>query len=163
MCHDGRSQGFDGGEKNLTLTLGALHQLSAYLSLSVSYPSSSSFRRHLPPPPSPASVNSRRVRNGAGIHLGGGRERKLPLTALIAFAHTRGGEKSSRPLPPPSMPLNAAFCFFNVHKPSFIFVPCIMAQRWYHQRGASLTKWERQIDCSIRRQGLLSGDLMGSH
>lgn len=75
--------------------------------------------------------------------------------------HTQGEKK--HPPPPSSMPLNAAFCFFNVRKPSFIFVPCIMAQRWYHQRGASLTKWERQIDCSIWRQGLLSGDLIGSH
>lgn len=105
MLNDGRSQGIDGGgKKNLTLTLGALHLLSAYLSLSVFYPSSSSFPRHLPPPPSPASMNSRRVRNGAGIHLGGRRERKLPLTALIAFTHTHGGKKK---LPPPSPPPHA--------------------------------------------------------
>lgn len=63
----------------------------------------------------------------------------------------------------PSHHLIQLFCFFNVCKPSLISVPCIMAQRWYHQRKASLTKWERQIDCSIRREGPLSGNLIGSH
>ena len=90
---------------------------------------------------------------------------------LPAFIQTSGGENASnlayherahtRMLP--LTPLNTAFCFFIVCKPGFISLPCIMVQRWYHQRRASLTKWEQQIGCSIRREEPLSGNLIGSH
>lgn len=76
---------------------------------------------------------------------------KLHLTSLITCTHMHI-----------LTPFIKAFSFFNVCKPNFISVPCIMAQRWY-QRQASLSKWERQIDCSIRSEGPLSGNLIGSH
>lgn len=90
---------------------------------------------------------------GPSIHPGK-TGKKLHLTSLITCTHTHMHTLA---------PLITTFSSFNVCKPSFISVPCIMAQRWYHQRQASLTKWEQQIDCSIRREGPLSGNLIGSH
>lgn len=113
----------------------------------------SPFQRHLPPPHSPPSASSCRVRDDLSIYPGRKGE-KLHQTSLITCAHMHSHTLTT---------LITALSFFNVCKPIFISVPCIMALRCYHQRQASLTKWERQIDCSIRREGPLSGDLMASH
>lgn len=98
------------------------------------------------------------LRNGpaASIHAGGGRQCIHPRLSR-AHTHTHVSAQMLHLTLP-----TAAFHSFNVCKPDFISPPCIMARRWNHQRKASLTKWERQIVCSIRRERSLS-DLIGSH
>lgn len=91
----------------------------------------------------------------ASIHAGGGRRRIQPR---LSRAHTH----ASAQMLPLVLP-TTAFCSFNVCKLGVISPLCIMVQRWNHQRKASLTKWEQQIVCSIRREQCLSDNLIGSH
>lgn len=101
------------------------------------------------------------LRNGpaASIHAGGGRRCIQPR---LSRAHTHTFAHASAQMLPLTLP-TTAYHSFNVCKPNFISPPCIMAQRWNHQGKASLSKWERQIVCSIRREQSLSDNLIGSH
>lgn len=111
------------------------------------YPSFFFSERNLPPPHAPTLASSFSVRNDPDLQrrriciwlIASTRENVWSLIALIE-----------------ALSLMCA-------NPAFFFCCIYNSWWWYHQRQTSLTKWEQQIDCSIRSEGPLSGNLIGSH